>query len=120
MQAALRFCMITTVLPAVQLRRRRRFVQRLSNELARRGHLVEVIHCTDAYRSGRSSREGPYRDHPGVRVHGLKSAWGRLSPLLTQQTGFPLLKGKRIRRILERASTSSTTTTSRWWAGPAC
>src|SRR2546422_7493903 len=76
-------------------------VHRVSNELARRGHLVEVIHCTDAYRLAAAPPEEPYRDHPGVTVHGLKSRWGRLSPLLTQQTGSPLLKGKRIRRILE-------------------
>ena len=100
MQAGLRFCMITTFYPPYNFGGDGILVQRLSNELARRGHLVEVIHCTDAYRLAAAPPEEPYRDHPGVTVHGLKSRWGRLSPLLTQQTGSPLLKGKRIRRIL--------------------
>ena len=42
--------MITTFYPPYNFGGDGVFVQRLSNELARRGHLVEVIHCTDAYR----------------------------------------------------------------------
>lgn len=36
----------------------------------------------------------------GVRVHRLRSRFGMLSPLLTQQTGYPVLKTRRLREIL--------------------
>jgi glycosyltransferase involved in cell wall biosynthesis len=101
MQAALRFCMITTFYPPFNFGGDGVFVQRLSNELARRGHTVDVIHCTDAYRLAASPPREAYHDHPRVTVHGLKSRWGPLSPLATQQTGLPLFKQKRIRRILD-------------------
>ncbi len=98
----LRFCMITTFYPPYNLGGDGIFVHRLSNELARRGHHVEVIHCIDAYRfkTRREPRES-YDDHPNVTVHGLRSPFGILSPLATQQTGFPLFKAAHIRKILE-------------------
>ena len=37
-----------------------------------------------------------------MTVHGLKSPFGLLSPLATQQTGYPLLKAKRILEILSK------------------
>jgi hypothetical protein len=46
----LRFCMITTFYPPYNFGGDGVFVQRLSNELARRNHQVEVIHCIDTYR----------------------------------------------------------------------
>jgi len=99
----LRFCMITTFYPPYHFGGDGIFVQQLSNELAQRGHHVEVIHCLDAYHLF-SSREpiGPYQDHPDVMVHGLKSRFGFLSPLATQQTGIPFLKSSRIREILKK------------------
>jgi len=98
----LRFCMITTFYPPYNFGGDGIFVHRLSNELAQRGHQVEVIHCTDSYRilGGREPAKG-YEDHPNVTVHGLQSRWGFLSPLATQQTGFPFFKSARIQRILE-------------------
>jgi glycosyltransferase involved in cell wall biosynthesis len=101
MQGGLRFCMVTTFYPPFNFGGDGVFVQRLSNELARRGHTVHVVHCTDAYRLAAPSPSEPYRDHPGVTVHGLKSRWGSLSPVLTQQTGLPLLKRRRIKQILD-------------------
>jgi glycosyltransferase involved in cell wall biosynthesis len=77
------------------------FVHRLSNELGRRGHTVDVIHCIDTYGLAAARPQGTYCDHSNVRVHGLKSAWGALSPFATHQTGLPLLKTKRIREILK-------------------
>ena len=77
-------------------------VYRLSNELARRGHSVDVIHCIDAYHSLESSIPHlNYFNHPNVLVHSLKSGAGLLSPLLTQQTGYPLFKVRKIRKIIE-------------------
>src|SRR3954468_2413007 len=101
MQTRLRFCMITTFYPPYNFGGDGVFVHRLSNELARRGHLVEVIHSVDAYRLAAPSPQEPYSDHPGVTVHGLKSGSARVASLMTHQTGSPVLHGKRIRGILD-------------------
>ena len=95
--------MITTFYPPYNFGGDGIFVHRLANELARRGHQVEVIHCIDAYRLGAGQYPvKTYEDHPNVTVHGLKSPFGFLSPLATQQTGFPFFKSARIRQILEK------------------
>lgn len=99
----LRFCMITTFYPPYNFGGDGIFVHRLSNELAKRGHHVDVIHCLDAYNllSGRKNR-GEYDDHPNVKVHGLKSGFGFLSPLATHQTGIPFFKSAHIKKILDK------------------
>ena len=103
MDRPLRFCMITTFYPPYNFGGDGIFVHQLSNELAQRGHQVEVIHCIDAYRllARREPAEG-YEDHPNVTVHGIESRFGLLSPLATQQTGYPVFKSHRIRQILDR------------------
>jgi glycosyltransferase involved in cell wall biosynthesis len=99
----LRFCMITTFYPPYNFGGDGVFVHRLSNELARRGHQVEVIHCLDSYRMlAGGDPAGSYDDHSSVTVHGLKSRFGPLSPLATQQTGFPFFKSRRLREVLEK------------------
>ena len=99
----LRFCMVTTFYPPFNFGGDGIFIERLSTELARRGHHVEVIHCEDAYRIlARDDAPRPHRDQPGVVVHRLKSPFGWLSPLATQQSGHPLFKSRRIRAILEK------------------
>jgi len=103
MNRPLRFCMITTFYPPYNFGGDGLFVHRLSNELAIRGHSVDVIHCIDSYRLlARKRPETTYDDHPNVTVHGLKSSFGFLSPLATQQTGLSLFKTARIRQILEK------------------
>src|SRR3972149_1258566 len=102
-QKPLRFCMITTFYPPYTFGGDGIFVQRLSNELAKRGHHVEVIHCQDAYLTLADKKPAkPYENHPSVIVHGLKSPFGFLSPLATQQTGYPFFKSSRIRKILQK------------------
>jgi len=99
----LRFCMITTFYPPYNFGGDGVFVHQLSNELARRDHKVEVIHCIDAYRlMGWPKPTKDYHDHPNVKVHGLKSRLGSVSPLATQQTGSPFFKSSRIRQILAK------------------
>jgi len=99
----LRFCMITTFYPPYNFGGDGVFVHQLSNELARRGHRVDVIHCIDAYRLLSGQRpNATYDNHPNVTVHGLKSPFGLLSPVATQQTGFPFFKSARIRQILAK------------------
>ena len=76
-------------------------IYRLSNELARRGHLVDVFHCEDSFLllNGKQPT-GDFPNHPGVTVHKLKSNKGPLSPLLTQQTGLPIFK-RQLRKALK-------------------
>jgi glycosyltransferase involved in cell wall biosynthesis len=105
MHRKLRFCMITTFYPPYSFGGDGIFVQRLSHELADRGHEVEIIHCVDSFNlKARGAREPASRlvDHPNVTVHALRSGFGALSPLATQQTGRPLFKASRIREILNR------------------
>jgi glycosyltransferase involved in cell wall biosynthesis len=95
--------MITTFFPPYSFGGDATFVYRLSNELGKRGHHVEIIHCVDSYNllaQGETLR--PFEPHPNVTVHRLKSPWGALSPLATQQTGRPLFKTKEIERILAK------------------
>lgn len=99
----LRFCMITTFYPPYNFGGDGIFLHRLSNELARKGHKVDVIHCIDTYRLLGKQVPSKIRDNnPNVTVHGLKSPLGFFSPLATQQTGFPVLKSAKIRKILEK------------------
>lgn len=95
--------MITTFYPPYNFGGDGIFVHRLSNELARRGHYVDVIHCKDAYRfSARRDPIAAYDDHPQVTVHGLKSRAGLISPLITHQLGRPVFNAGRIRQILRK------------------
>jgi len=99
----LRFCMITTFYPPYNFGGDGIFVRRLANELAQHGHHVDVIHCLDSFRLlARRMPEIVCKDHPNVTVHRLKSPFGFLSPLGTQQTGRPLFKSNRIRQILNK------------------
>jgi glycosyltransferase involved in cell wall biosynthesis len=95
--------MITTFYPPYSFGGDGVFVQQLSNELAKRGHQVEVVYCRDAYNLLARRTPSPiHNDHPNVTVHALESFLGFFSPLATHQTGRPLLKISRIKKILER------------------
>ncbi|MGE0368456.1 MAG: glycosyltransferase family 4 protein [Candidatus Dadabacteria bacterium] len=97
----LRFCMISTFYPPYNFGGDGLYVWLLSNELARRGHSVTVIHCLDSYAAlAGDSPHARYENHQNVEVHGLKSAVGVFSPLATQQTGLPLFKSGKLKRIL--------------------
>lgn len=103
MNRPLRFCMITTFYPPFSFGGDGVFVYQLSNALARVGHHVDVIHCLDSFwMLTDHTPEEPQTNHPNVTVHGLKSPFGFLSPLATQQTGYPLFKSKEIRKILDK------------------
>ncbi len=73
-----------------------------ARRLARRGHEVHVIHCADAYLLAGRAPETDFEPEAHITVHALRSRFGPLSPLITQQTGHPGLKGPAIRAILER------------------
>ncbi len=95
--------MITTFYPPYNFGGDGIFVHRLSNELAQRGHRVDVIHCIDTYRFlAHKEPEEKVENHPNVTVHGLKSGFGVLSPLVTQQTGRPFFKSAAIQQVLDK------------------
>lgn len=99
----LRFCMITTFYPPYNFGGDGILVRRLANELAQRGHHVEVVHCLDSFRLlARQMPEIVCKDHPNVTIHRLKSPFGFLSPLATQQTGRPFFKSTKLSRILHK------------------
>lgn len=78
-------------------------VQRLSQGLVRRGHHVTVVQDIDAFtylNAGFPARKDTASD--GVEVIRLKSGWGPVSMLLTQQMGRPVIQGRKIRQILDR------------------
>ncbi len=77
------------------------YIYRLSHALGDAGHEVDVVHCLDSYHLLHPA-EPPikFKDHANVTRHGLRSGYNGLSPLLTQQTGHPLLKEKRIRELM--------------------
>lgn len=101
MSRPLNFLHLTTFYPpygfggdAVQL-------YRLAHALGDCGHHVDVVHCVDSYHLLHPA-EPPvkFSEHPNVTRHELRSGWKNLSPLLTQQTGRPLLKWKTISEVL--------------------
>lgn len=98
----LRFCMLTTFYPPYSFGGDGIFVHALSNALARRGHQVHVVHCVDSFKMlTRHSPPSAVENHRNVHVHQLRSAWGRLSPFATYQTGQPFFKSAEVKRILE-------------------
>jgi len=99
----MRFCMVTTFYPPYHFGGDAIFVQQLSNELARRGHHVEVIHCKDTF-DFMTDRQptAVCENHPNIQVHTLESSVGMLSPLATHQTGRPLFKSSHLNEILEQ------------------
>jgi glycosyltransferase involved in cell wall biosynthesis len=97
----LRFCMVTTFYPPFNFGGDGMHIYRLSNELAKRGHTVDVFYCEDAFLMlNKKVPTGEFPNHPRVKLHGLKSGKGFLSPLITQQTGYPFLK-RQIKTALE-------------------
>ncbi|MGH7541922.1 MAG: glycosyltransferase family 4 protein [Gemmatimonadota bacterium] len=98
---ALRFAMITTFYPPYSFGGDAIAIRRLSEALVRRGHDVTVVHDVDAYNALHDGPEpAPGRALGGPTVVPLRSGLGVLSPLLTQQTGRPIVHGGRIRRLL--------------------
>lgn len=103
--SGLRFAMLTTFYPPYHFGGDAMGIQRLSQALVRRGHHVTVIHDADAYNllSGRPEPAASAATD-GVEVVALKSCFGALSELLTQQLGRPVVNGRRIRRLLDQGN----------------
>jgi glycosyltransferase involved in cell wall biosynthesis len=98
---SLRFCMVTTFYPPFNFGGDGIGVQRLSRALARAGHEVTVVHDVDAFRALSGGEPDHEPEMEGIEVVPLRSDLGIISPLLTQQTGRPVVNRKRIRRLFE-------------------
>ena len=99
--SGLRFCFLTTFYPPYNFGGDGIAVQRLARGLARAGHQVTVVHDVDAYEAlGGSAEPAALQEPEGVTVIPLRSGVGALSALLTQQTGRPVMNGRRIARLL--------------------
>jgi glycosyltransferase involved in cell wall biosynthesis len=102
MNRPLNFLHLTTFYPPYSFGGDAMYIYRLTHALGDAGHKVDVVHCLDSYHLLHPSEpEIKFADHPNVTVHGLRSGYKWLSPLLTQQTGRPLLKEKLIRELLD-------------------
>jgi len=99
----LRICMLTTFYPPYHTGGCGIHVYQLSNLLAQQGHQVEVVHCLDSYSIKRKTKQrGKYEKHTNLKVHRIESGLGPMAPALTYLTGYPLLVGKKIKRILDK------------------
>lgn len=88
-EGRLSFCMVTTFYPPYHFGGDAMYAYRLSNALARRGHLVTVVHSADAYRALRGSDPPPV-DHPeGVTVRALERSSPRTAALASYLAGRP-------------------------------
>jgi glycosyltransferase involved in cell wall biosynthesis len=97
----LRFLHLTTFYPPYAFGGDAIYVHRLAHALADAGHEVDVAHCRDSYHLLHPGEpEIPFPEHPRVTRHELRSGLGWLSPLLTQQTGRPLLKRAALAALL--------------------
>ena len=77
------------------------FVYRLCNELAQRGHKIDVVHCIDSFNLlGKNNSQGDYPNHQNITVYPLKSHVNFLSPFLTQQTSHSYFKRKKIKELI--------------------
>jgi glycosyltransferase involved in cell wall biosynthesis len=98
----MRFCMVTTFYPPYHFGGDATYVRALSRALAALGHQVEVMHCVDSFRLKKQDDMPDDVLDDGILVHRLKSRFGFLSPLITQQTGHPGLKSRAERAIFAR------------------
>jgi glycosyltransferase involved in cell wall biosynthesis len=97
------FLHLTTFYPPYSFGGDAMYIYRLSHALGDAGHHVDVVHCVDSYHL--LHPEPPpisFADHPNVTTHGLRSPFRALSPILTHQTGRPLLKMGQIADVVRR------------------
>lgn len=98
----LHFCLISIFYPPYSFGGDSIYLYRLATELVRRGHQVDVIHCSDSFHLLQAQVDpSAFPVTEGVTVHRLESGWGSLGPLLAHQTGRPLTTGEKVREILE-------------------
>jgi glycosyltransferase involved in cell wall biosynthesis len=104
MSRPIRFLQVTTFYPPHNFGGDGLYVHRLSQALAGRGHVVDVVHSVDAYRLfAKTEPATELRSHPNITVHPLRSRFGRLAPAIAHQTGHPLLSRAALARLVGRS-----------------
>ncbi|RMF61397.1 MAG: glycosyltransferase [Calditrichaeota bacterium] len=99
----LKFLMITTFYPPYNFGGDGIYIYRLCNELARRGHKVDIVHSVEAYELlEKGGPKGHYPNHPNITVYPLKTSLGFLSSLATQQTGRSYFKRNFIKNLIKK------------------
>jgi glycosyltransferase involved in cell wall biosynthesis len=102
-ERSLSFCIVTTFYPPYHFGGEALYLYRLSNELARTGHRVTIIHCVDAYELlTNAGPRGDFPHHENVTVHPLRTGFRGLSPLVTYLSGRPGLKSRALDEIFAR------------------
>jgi glycosyltransferase involved in cell wall biosynthesis len=97
----LNFLHLTTFYPPYSFGGDGMYIYRLAHALGDAGHQSDVVHCIDSYHLQHPAEpEIEFTEHPNVKRHGVRSGYRWLSPLLTQQTGRPMLKQKQIASVL--------------------
>jgi len=98
----LRFCMFTTFYPPFSFGGDAIGIQRLSRALVKQGHSVTIILDVDAYNvlSPNPDPEIP-ESTDGVEIIPLRSNYKKISILLTQQIGRPVIQSKKIKQLLD-------------------
>jgi glycosyltransferase involved in cell wall biosynthesis len=98
----LNFLHLTTFYPPYSFGGDAMYIYRLAHALGDEGHNVDIIHDVDAYHLQHPGEpEINFNEHLNVKRHELRSGFGWLSPLVTQQTGRPYLKNKQIQAVLK-------------------
>ncbi len=101
MSRQLRFCMISIFYPPYSFGGDAIYLHRLCTQLVQAGHEVDVIHCADSYHMFSPTVDAEaFPPRPGITVHKIESGFRVLSPLLSHQTGFPVLTRRKIAAIL--------------------
>ena len=102
-QLGLRFCFLTTFYPPHNFGGDGIGIQRLARGLVRAGHQVTVVYDAEAYEALAPSAPPPPPVEPaGLEVVPLRSGLGKLSLLLTQQFGRPVVNGPRLAGLLNK------------------
>jgi glycosyltransferase involved in cell wall biosynthesis len=99
-----RVCLVTTFYPPFNFGGDGIAVQRLARGFAKWGCHVTVVHDADAHAALAPAGEQPPpepADPFGVQVVPLRSAWPRVSSMLTHQLGRPVVNASRLRHILD-------------------
>ena len=100
MREPLNFLYFTTFYPPFSFGGDGVCIHRVAHALGDAGHSVDVIHCVDSYHL---LHPGPptiaYDEHPNVTRHELRMGSGWLSPLLSHQTGRPVLTRRKMLEI---------------------
>ena len=96
---AMRFLMVSIFYPPYSFGGDAIYLERLCQELVRRGHQVDIVHCADSFRFFGTPPKGFPKSSDGVTVHRLESSFGKLEPLLAHQLGRPLLHEQALRRL---------------------